>query len=58
MKDILVVFVVCMFLIVATAWLALNDYPFYIWMPVLLPVPFGQHWLMTRNVKLPPNRNF
>lgn len=39
------VFTGCVILIVLTAALVLSDFPFYIWLPVFLPVPFGQFWL-------------
>jgi hypothetical protein len=39
------VFVGCILLIVLTVALVLNDFPFYIWLPVYLPVLAGQWWL-------------
>lgn len=39
------VFVGCIFLIVLTCGLVLNDFPFYVWLPVFLPVLAGQWWL-------------
>lgn len=54
MRSIVAVFVICMILLFATFALVMNGYPFYVWVPVFAPVPFGQYWLMTRPVKLPP----
>lgn len=39
------VFVGCITLIVLTVALVLNDFPFYVWLPVFLPTLAGQWWL-------------
>jgi peptidoglycan/LPS O-acetylase OafA/YrhL len=39
------VFVVCILLIVLTVALVLNDFAFYVWLPVFLPTLAGQWWL-------------
>jgi len=41
-----IIFIICLILIVLTCYLVLNDFPFYIWMPVYIPVIIGQIWLM------------
>lgn len=54
MWSIIAVFTICMALLFATLALVMNGYPFYVWVPVFLPVLVGQYWLMNRPVKLPP----
>ena len=39
------VFVGCMLLIVLTVVLIVNDFPFYVWLPLMLLVMAGQWWL-------------
>lgn len=39
------VFIGCILLIVLTTALVLNDFPFYVWLPVFLPALAGQWWL-------------
>lgn len=45
MRMMALVFTGCIALIVLTVVLVLNNFPFYVWMPVFMLVLVGQWWL-------------